>query len=153
MSCIYLSWLISHLLQVPWSNRDGGVAALKNNRLTYLLIFFGLLATEIVIALFVNDTFVRPYVGDMLVTLLICCLCRAIIPANVRLLPVYVFIFAAAVEIGQYFDLVAVLGLAENRIISIALGRTFSWMDLVCYAVGCVAAFSLDQIIIRRSRT
>lgn len=147
MSCIYLSWLISHLLQVPWSNRDGGVAALKNNRLTYLLIFFGLLATEIVIALFVNDTFVRPYVGDMLVTLLICCLCRVIIPANVRRLPVYVFIFAAVVEIGQYFDLVALLGLADNRIISIALGRTFSWMDLVCYAVGCVAAYFLDRLI------
>ena len=152
MSCIYLSWLISHLLQVPWSNRDGGVAALKNNRLTYLLIFFGLLATEIVIALFVNDTFVRPYVGDMLVTLLICCLCRVIIPANVRLLPVYVFIFAAVVEIGQYFDLVALLGLTDNRIISIALGRTFSWMDLVCYAVGCAAAFGLDQTIIKKTR-
>ena len=153
MSCIYLSWLISHLLQVPWSNRDGGVAALKNNRLTYLLIFFGLLSTEIVIALFVNDAFIRPYVGDMLVTLLICCLCRLIIPANVSLLPVYVFIFAAVVEIGQYFDLVALLGLTDNRIISIALGRTFSWMDLVCYAVGCVAAFLVDKIIIRRSKT
>ena len=123
---------------------------MKNNRLTYFLIFFGLLATEIVIALFVNDAFVRPYVGDMLVTLLICCLCRAIIPANVRLLPVYVFIFAAAVEIGQYFDLVGLLGLADNRILSIALGRTFSWIDIVCYGVGCVAAFLLDQILIKK---
>ncbi|MBQ9839407.1 MAG: DUF2809 domain-containing protein, partial [Oscillospiraceae bacterium] len=50
-------------------------------------------------------------------------------------------------------DLVALLELTDNRIISIALGRTFSWMDLVCYAVGCMAAFLLDQIIIRRSRT
>lgn len=123
---------------------------MKNNRLTYLLIFFGLLAAEIVIALFVNDAFVRPYVGDMLATLLLCCLCRVIVPCKVRLLPVYVFIFAACVEFGQYFDLVALLGLADNRIISIALGRTFSWMDLVCYAIGCVAAFLIDQIVIRR---
>ena len=67
-------------------NSGGGffdLSALKNNRLTYFLIFCGLLATEIVIALFVNDAFVRPYVGDMLVTLLLCCLCRVIIPANV----------------------------------------------------------------------
>ena len=125
---------------------------MKNNRLTYLLIFCGILATEIVIALFVNDAFVRPYVGDMLVTLLLCCLCRVIVPNNVRLLPIYVFIFAAAVEIGQYFDLVALLGLADNRIISIALGRTFSWMDLACYAVGCAAAFGLDQTIIKKTR-
>jgi len=119
---------------------------------TYLLIFCGLLATEIVIALFVNDAFVRPYVGDMLVTLLLCCLCRVIVPNNVRLLPVYVFIFAAAVEIGQYFDLVALLDLENNRILSIALGRTFSWLDIGCYAGGCAAAFLVDQIIIRRSK-
>ena len=126
---------------------------MKNKRLRYFLIFCGLLAIEIAIALFIDDAFVRPYVGDMLVTLLLCCLCRVIVPTNIQLLPVYVFLFAAAVEIGQYFDLVALLGLADNKIISIALGRTFSWMDLVCYAVGCVAAFLVDQIIIRRSKT
>ena len=120
---------------------------MKNKRLIYLLIFCGLLVTEIVIALFVNDAFVRPYVGDMLVTLLLCCLCRVILPDKVRLLPVYVFVFAAYVEIGQYFDLVALLGLTDNKIISIALGRTFSWMDLVCDAVGCVAAYFLDRLI------
>lgn len=126
---------------------------MKNKRFAYSAIFLLLLAVEVCIALFVNDSLVRPYVGDMLVTLLLCCLCRVIVPCKVRLLPLYVFIFAACVEIGQYFDLVALLGLADNKIISIALGRTFSWMDLVCYAVGCVAAFLVDQIIIRRSKT
>ena len=125
---------------------------MKCKRLLYLLIFCGLLATEIVIALFVNDAFVRPYVGDMLVTSLLCYLCRVIVPNNVRLLPVYVFMFAAAVEIGQYFDLVALLGLENNRILSIALGRTFSWLDIGCYAVGCAAAFGLDQTIIKKTR-
>ena len=123
---------------------------MKNRRITYLLVFCGLLATETVIALFVNDRFIRPYVGDMLVTLLLCCLCRVIVPNKVRLLPLYVFIFAACVEVGQYFDLVALLGLADNRILFIALGRTFSWMDIVCYGVGCVAAFLLDQILIKK---
>ena len=125
---------------------------MRNRRILYLLIFCGLLGVEVGIALFVNDAFVRPYVGDMLVTLLLCCLWRVIIPGKVRLLPLYVFAFAACIEIGQYFDLVALLGLAENRIISIALGRTFSWMDLVCYAIGCAAAFGLDQTIIKKTR-
>lgn len=126
---------------------------MKCKRLLYLLIFCGLLATEIVIALFVNDAFVRPYVGDMLVTSLLCYLCRVIVPNNVRLLPVYVFMFAAAVEIGQYFDLVALLGLENNRILSIALGRTFSWLDIGCYAVGCAAAYFLDRMIQTLSRS
>ena len=125
---------------------------MKNKRILYLLIFCGLLAIEVVIALFVNDSFVRPYVVDVLVTLLLCCLCRVIIPSKIRLLPIYVFVFAACVEIGQYFDLVALLGLADNRILSVALGRTFSWADLVCYAVGCVAAFMLDRITLKGGR-
>lgn len=98
-------------------------------------------------ALFVNDSFIRPYVGYMLGTLLLCCLCRVIIPSKLRLLPLYVFAFAACVEIGQYFDLVALLGLADNRFLSVLMGRTSSWLDLLCYAVGCVAAFLLDQIV------
>ena len=126
---------------------------MKNKRFAYSAIFLLLLAVEVCIALFVNDSLVRPYVGDMLVTLLLCCLCRVIVPCKVRLLPVYVFIFAACVEIGQYFDLVALLGLADNRIISIALGRTYSWMDLVCYAAGCMAAFLLDQLILKKENT
>lgn len=125
---------------------------MKNKRILYLLIFCGLLAIEVVIALFVNDSFVRPYVGDVLVTLLLCCLCRVIVPSKIRLLPIYVFVFAACVEIGQYFNLVALLGLADNRILSVALGRTFSWADLVCYAVGCVAAFLLDRITLQGGR-
>ena len=125
---------------------------MKNKRILYASIFCGLLAIEVVIALFVNDSFVRPYVGDVLVTLLLCCLCRVIVPSKVRLLPLYVFAFAACVEVGQYFDLVALLGLDNNRILSIALGRTFSWADLVCYAVGCIAALVLDRIIWKGGR-
>ena len=120
---------------------------MKNKRILYGSIFCGLLATEVCIALFVNDSFIRPYVGDMLVTLLLCCLCRVIIPNKVRLLPLYVFAFSACVEFSQYFDLVSLLGLADNRFLSVLMGRTFSWLDLLCYAVGCAAASLLDQIV------
>ena len=123
---------------------------MRNRRILFLLIFCGLLAIEVCIALFVNDAFIRPYVGDMLVTLLLCCLCRVIVPNKVRLLPLYVIIFAACVEVSQYFDLVALLGLADNRMLSIALGRTFSWMDIVCYGIGCVVAVWLDRILIKK---
>lgn len=120
---------------------------MKNKRILYGSIFCGLLAAEFCIALFVNDSFIRPYVGDVLVTFLLCCLCRVIIPCQVRLLPLFVFVFSALVEIGQYFDMVALLGLADNRLLSVLLGRTFSWLDLLCYAVGCIAAWGLDIAI------
>ena len=125
---------------------------MNKKRLFYFLICCSLMAVEICIAIFVHDSFIRPYVGDMLVTLLLCCMARVLIPDRVRLLPLYVFLFAACVEIGQYFDVVALLGLEDNRLISIALGRTFSWLDLVCYAVGGVAASGLDAILFRSRR-
>ena len=125
---------------------------MKSKRILYGSIFCGLLGIEVCIALFISDSFIRPYVGDMLVTLLLCCLCRVFIPSKLRLLPLYVFAFAACVEIGQYFDLVALLGLADNRFLSVLMGRTFSWIDLLCYAVGCVAAFLLDQIVLKSAR-
>lgn len=73
----------------------------KKLRTTYAVIFGVLLLTEIIIALFVHDNFVRPYIGDVLVTVLLCCLCRIVIPKGVPLLPLYVFIFAALVETAQ----------------------------------------------------
>lgn len=110
---------------------------MNRKRLFYIAAFFALVAIEVLIALFVNDNFVRPYVGDVLVVMVIYCFVRIFLPNGVKLLPLYVFAFALAVEIGQYFDVVALLGLENNRFISILLGRTFSVSDIVCYAVGC----------------
>ena len=119
-------------------------------RLGYILAFTILLITEILIALFVRDDFIRPYGGDILVTVLICAAVRIVFPTGVRLLPVWVFLFAAAVEIGQYFDFVTLLGLGNIAFFRILLGSTFSPADLICYAVGCVL-FLLGEKLLCRS--
>ena len=122
---------------------------MKKTRLTYALLFLSVLLAEILIALFVKDAFVRPYVGDMLVTVLICCFLRIFFPTGVKLLPVYVFLFAAAVELGQYLDMVKLLGLENNTFFSVLLGRTFSLADIFCYAIGCLAFFG-TEILLKR---
>ena len=116
-------------------------------RLGYILAFTILLITEILIALFVWDDFIRPYGGDILVTVLICAAVRIVFPTGVRLLPVWVFLFAAAVEIGQYFDFVTLLGLGSIAFFRILLGSTFSPADLICYAVGCVLFWAGEKLI------
>ena len=45
---------------------------MKKQRITYAAIFAVLLLIEIGIGLFVHDDFLRPYVGDVLVTVLLC---------------------------------------------------------------------------------
>lgn len=107
-------------------------------RAKYLIAFLIMLTVEALIAIFIHDGFVRPYLGDVFVVVLIYFFVRIFFPNGIRLLPLYIFLFASAVEILQYFDFVDMIGLGENRFAQIILGTTFSFVDIICYAVGCI---------------
>ena len=117
----------------------------KRARMIYAIAFGVLLLTEVAIALFVHDDFIRPYFGDVLVTILLCCLCSAIIPQKIRGLAIYVFIFAALVEVAQYFNIVGLLGLENNTLLSTIIGTSFSVIDILCYGVGCLAFWAVEK--------
>ena len=119
---------------------------LKKPRLFYALLFFALLVTEVLIALFVHDSFIRPFFVDVLVTVLICCLVRIFFPEKIKLLPLWVFLFAAAVEVGQYFDYVTLLGLGDIEFFRILLGTSFSAADILCYGIGCLLFFGAEWL-------
>lgn len=123
----------------------------RNKRIAYGIATTVLLGIELLIALFVHDRFVRPYVGDVLVVMVIYTFVRIFIPENVRLLPLYVFVFAAGVEVLQYFRIVEVLGLEHNRVLSVVIGATFDVKDIVCYGVGCVILGVYEWMRIWRS--
>ena len=122
----------------------------KRINLTYLLIFVLLLTAEILIAIFVHDDFVRPYIGDVLVTGVICSLFRVFLPTKPKSLPILTAIFAAGVEFLQYFDFVSFLGLADNRFFSILIGRTFDPKDIVCYFIGGLIFFAAEYFARRK---
>ncbi len=93
-------------------------------------VFFFLV--ELCIGLFVRDRVIRPFVGDMLVVVLIYCFLRSFSFAPKKHLPLFIFLFACLVEGLQLFML-PVQGVA-----SIILGATFDWLDIGCYGVGCL---------------
>lgn len=109
-----------------------------NKRLKYVIITIILLIIEVLIALFVHDDFIRPYLGDVLVVILLYTFVRIFVPEKIRLLPLYIFLFAAGVEVLQYFRIVKLLGLEDNRFFSVLIGSVFDVKDIVCYGVGCV---------------
>ena len=121
-------------------------------RIGYGLAALLLLVAEVLIALFVRDRFIRPYGGDILVTLLICCVIRVALPQGYRL-PIGggVLLFAVLVEIGQYFGLVYLLGLGHIAFFRILIGTGFSWWDMVCYAVGCAVFVGVDAVLERKN--
>lgn len=127
---------------------------MKNNihrkRIEYLIATMLFLVIEVLIALFVHDDFVRPYVGDVFVVVVIYTFIRIFIPEGVKLLPLYIFVFAAGVEILQYFKIVERLGLSDNRFLSILIGSVFDIKDIVCYGVGCVALVVYEMLLSTR---
>ena len=124
----------------------------RKSRFWYAFIFFLLLITEVLIALFVRDSFIRPYGGDILVTILICCFARIFLLQKIKLLPFWVFLFALAVEIGQYFDFVSLLGLDDIRFFRILFGTSFSVLDILCYGVGCLIFYICEKLILNKTK-
>lgn len=116
-------------------------------RVYYIVLTVILLAVEVLIALFVHDRIVRPYIGDMLVVVVIYAFVRIWILDSVRLLPLYVFLFATGVEILQYFNLVELLGVADHKFLRILLGTSFDVKDILCYAAGCALVWVAERKI------
>lgn len=119
----------------------------RKKRIAYGMATIMLFIVELLIALFVHDNFIRPYVGDVLVVVLLYTFVRVFLPEGVRLLPLYIFLFAAGVEVLQYFRIVEVLGLSDNRILSVVIGSVFDVKDIVCYGVGCVLLIIITEVL------
>lgn len=94
--------------------------------------------------MYVHDAFIRPYAGDMLVVIVLYTAVRILWPVGLRLLWLYVFLFAAAVECMQYFNFVERLGLGGSRFMRVLLGSTFDLKDIGCYAVGALAIAAFE---------
>lgn len=119
----------------------------------YFIGFCALLGVEVAISLFVRDQVIRPYLGDVLVVVLLYCLIRAICRDAPRLLPLWVFLFAALVELCQLFYIVERLHLGQYKVLSTILGSTFDVVDLLCYATGAALLFLWQSIEPRRNIT
>lgn len=115
-------------------------------RFAYIIATILLLGVEVLIALRVHDDFIRPYIGDVLVVIVIYTCIRIFVPERYRLLPLYIFIFAVIVEGLQRLHIVDVLGLSDNRFFSVLIGGTFDVRDIVCYGVGC-ALLGLFELV------
>lgn len=111
----------------------------------YLYLTVVLFIIELLIALYIRDQFVRPILGDALVVMLIFSFIRIFSKIHVNELAIYVLLFSFSIEIAQYFRLVSILGLEENKIATTILGATFDWIDLVAYTIGVGVSVILDK--------
>lgn len=111
--------------------------------LIYFLISLCIFIIELLIATVFNKIFfVRAYLGDVLVVMLLFTLVKSfIIIKNNHSLILGIFLFSCLVEWAQYFCIAEKLGLQPGSIMYIIVGNSFSWIDILCYAAGCLLLF------------
>jgi DNA integrity scanning protein DisA with diadenylate cyclase activity len=108
-------------------------------------IFLFIFVIEVIIALFVKDKIIRPYGGDVLVVIMIYYFVKTFIKTKPIYLAIGVVLFAYGIEIGQYYNLVEVLNLQDNKVMRIVIGSSFSWGDMVCYTIGALICLLIDR--------
>lgn len=118
---------------------------MMNKRIKYLISAIIIIVTEVFIALYVHDNFIRPYAGDILVVFVLYFLYKTLFPKKNKNLPIYIFIFSVIVEILQGINIIDILGLGDITFFRILLGTNFDIKDILCYLVGCVILYYIEN--------
>jgi hypothetical protein len=113
-------------------------------RPAYALAAAAVFATELLIALYVHDAFVRPYFGDTLAVVLVYLALRAVSRLRILAAAAAAFGVAALVEFGQLVGILRILGLEGSVVARTLLGTDFALADFVAYAAGAIAAATGD---------
>ncbi|MBA4056559.1 MAG: DUF2809 domain-containing protein [Marivirga sp.] len=106
---------------------------------------------EVLIALFVNDNFVRPYLGDVLVVILIYCFIRSFLSLPVFTLAIGVLVFSFTIEFFQYFNMIEKLGLEKSAIARTVMGTSFEWSDLLAYTAGIAIILLVEKYLLKKN--
>jgi glycopeptide antibiotics resistance protein len=114
-------------------------------RLRYFLLAVALFITEVIIALYVHDSFIRPHFGDYLVVIFIYCFVRGFTSFRVVPTALGVLLFSFLIEFLQYLSFVKVLGLEKSRIASVVLGTAFEWSDIAAYILGIATVLLVER--------
>jgi hypothetical protein len=112
---------------------------------TYFILFSILLITEILIATFLKDGFIRYTFGDFLVVILLYTFFKSFLKANTILVAISVLIIAYTIEFLQLANILDYLNLRHNQLATLILGSHFSVEDLIAYTLGVICAVLIDK--------
>jgi len=110
----------------------------------YALLAIVFFVVEVLIAIYVHDSFVRPFVGDYLVVFLMYCFVRACLTINYLKAAVGVLLFSYLIETLQYFQFVQRMGLVKYKILAIVMGTSFAWFDILAYTLAFITIILIE---------
>ncbi|WP_312392873.1 DUF2809 domain-containing protein [Chryseobacterium sp.] len=117
--------------------------------LKYFVLTILIFLIEVLIATKLKDIFfVRAYLGDVIVVMLIYTFIKSFIEIKSDQKLIFgIFIFSCLVEFAQYFNIAEKLGFQPGSLMYVVIGNSFSWIDILCYAAGCLLLSVFVKII------
>jgi hypothetical protein len=116
-------------------------------KLKYFLLSILIFLVEVIIATVLKDQFfIRAYLGDVIVVMLLYTLVKSFFITNDTKLILGIFAFSCLIEFAQFFKIADKLGFPEGSLMYIVVGNSFSWIDILCYGVGCLILYLLVKI-------
>lgn len=100
---------------------------------------------EVLIALYVHDAIIRPYIGDVLVVILIYCFVKSFVNTPIVPTAIAVLLFSYLIETLQYFQYVKLLGLQDSHLANVVMGNYFAWTDMLAYTIGIVVVLIAER--------
>ncbi|MCW3112034.1 MAG: hypothetical protein JWR18_430 [Segetibacter sp.] len=113
-------------------------------QLRYFILAILLFVIEVLIAVFVDDNFIRPYFGDFLVVILLYCFLKSFWNISVKMTALFVLLFAFTIEVLQYLKFVKFVGLQDSKVANVVLGNSFAWSDIIAYTLGVLAVLAVE---------
>ena len=110
----------------------------------YFILFLILFLIELIIANYIKQPFIRYWLGDLLIVLLIYYFWKSLIRVKPLIVATAVLAFAYAVEFLQRTALLDLLGLRTNKLAKLILGNTFSWSDMLAYSLGFLIILGIE---------
>lgn len=111
----------------------------------YFSYTIALLLIELCIAVFVHDTIIRPYIGDVIVVGLVYCGIRSVVQITDRSAAISSLLFAFFVEGLQYLNFLEWSGWVQYKLARVVLGTSFAWIDVLAYIAGFVLILMAER--------
>jgi uncharacterized membrane protein len=116
----------------------------------YFTLAILLFLIEVCIALFVNDNFIRPYIGDVLVVILMYCAVKSVFNLPVMATALGVLLLSFGIELLQYANFIEKIGLETNTLARTILGHSYSVEDLMAYTIGVIVIITVEKLILEK---
>jgi len=83
--------------------------------------------------------------GDYLIVLFMYSAVRTFTSLSIKTTAIGVLLFAYTVEILQFIDVLAILGIRKNLATDLIVGSTFDWFDMLAYSLAFLTILIVER--------